>query len=387
MTDSGGGFASKAVVFGANHYAFTAYIPHAMGVHYNRLQSDAVALSWQWSNSALTGASIGAVAGNAGGDLFATFEGLPNTPSQTYAWSFPWGSEPGYLLVKWSPVGAHVFTKQMTAWTAFLQPGSSGEVFVGGLLGPGFDLGCGLLTGTSYAGRLDASGQCSWSRALGLDLSTGGDLTSLGPTADGSLLLVSRDFHGTANLGCGPMTSDPNGSSLVAKLDASGACVWSKSFPTRALRAALFPSGDVLLSAPFTGTLDLGGGSLTSVGAYDLAVARLDASGAHAWSKRFGAAGVSLCDAPPYCGHSGQAVADAGGNVVLSGPLTGVVDFGGGPLGSTVEQTYVVKLDGAGALRWQHQLPARSVVTPDPCGAVLCASDVGTSVTALKLAP
>lgn len=44
-------------------------------------------------------------------------------------------------------------------------------------------------------------------------------------------------------------------------------------------------------------------------------------------------------------------------------------------------------LDGAGAWLWHHQSPAYTFVTPDPCGAVLCAHDDGVGVTVNKLAP
>jgi hypothetical protein len=146
-----------------------------------------------------------------------------------------------------------------------------------------------------------------------------------------------------------------------------------------------WPISGQTLSVPLAGTVDFGGGPLTSVSTKDVAFARLDVSGNHVWSKRFGALGSSLCAG--YCPASVHAAVTVGGSVLLSGSLTGWVDFGGGPIGSMAEQTYVAKLDGAGTFLWNRQLPATTYVTPDLCGAAITANDNGVDVTVTKLAP
>jgi hypothetical protein len=384
VSDIGGGFDAVATVFGPRYHAVSAVIPHGMGVRYERLDGDAVALKWQ-KGSLEPFDYIGSVAGNADGELFVSFSG--QTTPFVSTWMFPWGVEQGIFLVKWSNTGAHVFTRDLGQSARFVTPGNSGDVFVGGALTPGFDLGCGPIAGSGafYVGRVDAAGQCLWSRAIAGVATGNGHLIALPPAVDGSIVLVESGFNGTLDLGCGPMTSAPSGSSFAAKLDASGACVWSKSFDVLKLSPSLFPSGDLLLSTLFTGTIALGGGPLTSVGTEDFAVARLDGStGNHVWSKSFGSAGVGLCGGFfPHC----VAVADANGSVVLSGGLTGWVDFGGGPLGSMAAQTYAVKLDGGGAFLWQHPWPDHTFVKVDPCGAVVGAYDAGPYMTVDKLAP
>ena len=236
----------------------------------------------------------------------------------------------------------------------------------------GEDLGCAPLNspGAGYLARLGTTGQCLWSR-----LSLG--MTPVGPTTDGGLVLMNANFQGTVDLGCGPITSAVN-STLLARFDASGACVWNKTIDAPGLGAWLFPSGEVLVSRTFSGTLDLGGGPLTSIGASDVALARLDSSGAHLWSKSFGAAGVSF---------SPKIFANANESVLLAGGLAGWADFGGGPIGSMVYQVYVVKLGSDGAFLWQHQLPSGTSILADPCGAALYATSDAVSVTVTKLAP
>src|SRR5579871_1167393 len=78
------------------------------------------------------------------------------------------------------------------------------------------------------------------------------------------------------------------------------------------------PDGSVLLAGSFEGTIDLGGGPLRSAGGDDVFVARLDASGKHLWSKRFGDA---------HAQHGRAVALDPSGNVVLAGDAQGTLDF------------------------------------------------------------
>jgi hypothetical protein len=56
-------------------------------------------------------------------------------------------------------------------------------------------------------------------------------------------------------------------------------------------------AGNVLLTGDFDGTVDFGGGPLTSAGSDDIFVAKLDAQGNHLWSKRFGDSYYQQADA------------------------------------------------------------------------------------------
>ncbi len=377
---------STAVIFGNERHAFTASLAYPYGQHIEQIDSDAV--SYVSPTKQNSDGRIGGAVGNTDGELFGWFQkGIPLANQ----WSFPWTVDHGEAaVVKWSSAGAPLYTKFLPKSTSSVVAGNSGDLFFGGESYPGLDIGCGPLAGagSNYVARIDTSGQCMWHRFVDGATGTGGTVRVSDPAADGSVVLVEESFHGMVDAGCGPMTSSASGSSFVAKLDSAGGCVWSQSFPVPSLGASRFPSGDLLLSARFAGTLDLGGGPLTSVGINDMALARLDISGAHVWSKSFGTSGVDLCVSSPSC-PLGRAVVDATGGVVLGGgPLTGWVDFGGGPLGSMASVSYAVKLDGSGAFLWHHVLPAKSSVMPDPCGAVLVAyPGNGPSVTLSKLAP
>lgn len=84
---------------------------------------------------------------------------------------------------------------------------------------------------------------------------------------------------------------------FVAKLDTYGKGLWGKTFGAidrwqRVESVAFGPSASVLVTGSFSGQVDLGGDTLEGNDQdYDLLVARLDASGAHVWSHGYGSSG------------------------------------------------------------------------------------------------
>jgi hypothetical protein len=258
----------------------------------------------------------------------------------------------GPYVAKLDPSGACLWSRAGYVW-----PGGAHDYFTGTFLGT-LDVGCGPMTSaaggtsdSSYVAQLDPTGTCVWSRVLpGATL----DITIM---PSGSPL-VTAPFSGTVDAGCGPMSSSSG--TYLAMLDATGACTWSHASDVPGVDVAAFPSGDVLASAPFTGTVDLGGGLLTSVGAQDFALARLDgATGAAVWSHAYGGAGATL---------TASAVPDATGAIYLTAESNGgTVDFGGGPIAAGAG--YILKLDGSAGFRFQ-QVP-NGTPALDPCGAVI----------------
>ena len=90
------------------------------------------------------------------------------------------------------------------------------------------------------------------------------------------------------------------------------------------------------MSGGFAGTIDPGGGPLTSVGADDVFVAKFDPAGKHMWSRRFGVVKNQ--------GSHGIAVSGPE-NVVIAGNFAGTLDFGGTPLVSASgDGIFVAKL-------------------------------------------
>jgi outer membrane protein assembly factor BamB len=227
----------------------------------------------------------------------------------------------------------------------------------------------------SYVAQLGPTGTCAWSRLV----PGSSPAVTLLPSG---VPLVTATFAGTVDVGCGPMTS--GGGTYVALLDATGACTWSQSADVTGLAVSLFPSGDVLATAPFAGTIGFAGASLTSAGAQDLAVARLAGpTGAPVWRRAFGGAGATL---------TASASTDALGNVFLTAQNAGApVDFGGGatPVGTFgAPIPYALKLNGDGSFRFQVTAIAGGAAL-DPCGALIVANgpNGAQEETFQKLAP
>jgi len=159
-------------------------------------------------------------------------------------------------------------------------------------------------------------------------------------------VVVAGTFEGTIDLGGGTLTSAGGRDLFVAKFSPTGQYLWSKRFGGTSSEdvrgVAVDGAGDVLLTGQFLGTINFGGPTLTSAGYEDIFLAKLSgASGGHVWSKRLGSSSA------PDAGY-GVAV-DGSGNVAITGFFAGSVDFGGGAILAQVYDIFVAKYSSAGA--------------------------------------
>jgi hypothetical protein len=105
--------------------------------------------------------------------------------------------------------------------------------------------------------------------------------------------------------------------------------------------------GNVYVTGMFSGTVDFGGGALTSASHDDIFLASYTIAGVHRWSQRFGGT----------WGDSGRSVTvDGSGNIYLTGNFADTVDFGGRALTSaTSPDIFLASFTGAGAHRWSQR--------------------------------
>ncbi|XYH97770.1 DNRLRE domain-containing protein [Sorangium sp. So ce1128] len=192
----------------------------------------------------------------------------------------------------------------------------------------GLDLGGGPLpsagSSEAFVAKLDPDGHHVWSRSYGDPGSQDAAAVAVDPWDN---VLVTGSFHGSVDLGGGPLDSAGDNDVFVLKLDPWGGHVWSRRFGD-ALRQdgaaiAADAAGNVAISGAFQGALDVVCAPLESAGEMDVFVARLDADGRPLSSDRFG-------------DEESQTPTDVafgpGGDVVLTGYFDGTLDFGGGPL-------------------------------------------------------
>jgi hypothetical protein len=195
--------------------------------------------------------------------------------------------------------------------------------------------------------KLDARGDHVFSRSFG----GAGYHHGCGVAAADGGIVVAGSFEGELILDA-PITSQGDGDVFVAKLDAAGAVVWSKSFgdagDQRCSSLAVDPQGNVLVGGRFAGAIDFGGGPLQSQGGgsldADLFVAKLDEDGQHRFSRRIGA---HQADDGPRVGAS------ASGNVIVAGGVGEQVEVLGDVIdGSEEGKLFTVAFDPDGGHLW-----------------------------------
>ncbi|HEY8073594.1 MAG TPA: hypothetical protein VIF62_05785 [Labilithrix sp.] len=183
------------------------------------------------------------------------------------------------------------------------------------------------------------------------DPAPGMDVKGIAFDASGSAY-VTGSFTGTMDLGGGPVTSAGGADIFVEKLDAAGKHVKTARFggasDDRAQRIAVDKSGRIVLAGWYTGSSSLGTATVTSKGAEDVFVLALDASLAPLQTLTFGSAANDEA--------TGLAI-DASGGILLTGNTFGMIDFGGGPLPNAgMADIFVAKLRSDGAHVWSRTM-------------------------------
>lgn len=171
-------------------------------------------------------------------------------------------------------------------------------------------------------------------------------------------------FSGTADLdpGSGTFNVTPVGAGdvYISKLDANGNFLWGKAIggtsQENSFGITADPSGNLIVCGSFAGTVDFDPGSgtfsLTSAGASDGFVLKLDANGDFVWAASIGS---SLNE------EVSALSTDGSGNIYAVGYFTGTIDFdpGSGTNNMTAaggDDAFIVKYTPAGAFLWSRKI-------------------------------
>ncbi len=208
-----------------------------------------------------------------------------------------------------------------------------------------------------FVQKMDASGNFQWAKSFG---STGGDLGySSTVDASGNIITTGR-FFGTVDFnpgaGISNLTAIGSVDIFIQKMDALGNFLWAKNFGGNFVDEGYSITTDLLGNVYTTGSFELmadadpsaGIFQLTAVGAHDIFIQKLDATGNFLWAKSFGG---NSYDA------GGPLLLDDVGNVYCAGYFEGSADFDPGS-GTTIltsvglRDIFLQKLDSAGNFVW-----------------------------------
>ena len=227
---------------------------------------------------------------------------------------------------------------------------SSSNVHITGSFRGTVDFGGGDITSAASSSdifvlKLNSSGVFQWVKTYGGTSNEYGYDIALDSSGN---TYITGTFLGTVDFGGGNITAAVLIDTFVIKTNSSGVFQWVKTYGGSAsefgYRIAVDSSDNVYITGHFTGTLDFGGGNVTSVGNEDIFVLKLNSSGVFQWVKTYG-------DTSADFGY-GIAV-DSSSNVYITGYFVGTVDFGGGNVTSVGNQDiFVLKLNSSGEFQW-----------------------------------
>ena len=184
-----------------------------------------------------------------------------------------------------------------------------------------------------------------WARALGDTLSDG----AYGVASDSAgNVLLAGSFQGTVDFGGGPLTSAGGSDIFVAKYTSAGDYIWAGRFggagDDLAYGLAVDPSGNAVVTGAFQGTADFGGGALTSAGDFDVFVARYAAAnGDYQWASAYGG---------PLADSASSVAVDPSGNVLITGTFNGMASFGSALTSTGGADVFLAKLGPTGTALW-----------------------------------
>lgn len=280
--------------------------------------------------------------------------------------------ETDVFIQKLDAMGNFLWAKSFGSWNVDSGTGisvdESGNVYTTGRFthivdfDPGLETNNLTSTGSSdiFIQKMDALGNFLWARSFG---GSGYDsVHSIAVDLDENVYTTGF-FQGTVDFDSGGgstiLSSEGDADIFIQKMDISGNFLWAKTMggadADRGWSISIDNSGNVYTTGDFEGTVDFDAGegtsNLTAVGAEDVFIQKMDASGNFLWAKSFGDA----ADDNP------AAIAiDESGNIYTTGFFQGTVDFDPG-LGTAnltsngfagFGDTFVQKMDASGNFLW-----------------------------------
>jgi hypothetical protein len=177
----------------------------------------------------------------------------------------------------------------------------------------------------------------------GYDIASDVVLDSLG------YVYVTGAFEGTIQFGLETITSIGNSDLFVAKLGPDGSLIWFRHLGNNGRNycssITIDNDGSIFLTGYFSNSLCFGSTTLTSIGYWDIFVAKIDANGNWVWASQAGGSS--------YYDRGYDIVVDADGFIFVTGLVYGNSQFGAVNLHSSNNMdAFIAKLDREGNWLW-----------------------------------
>jgi outer membrane protein assembly factor BamB len=138
-----------------------------------------------------------------------------------------------------------------------------------------------------FLARLDSEGRPLWSRRFGDVSEQVADAVAVDPEGNA---VIAGLFHGSVDFGGGALVSAGLADVFLARFSPGGQPLWSRRFggagEQNATGLAVDGEGHIALAGNFEGSIDLGGGSLSTSSPLASFVALFDSEGRPRWSRR-----------------------------------------------------------------------------------------------------
>ncbi|PYR46555.1 MAG: hypothetical protein DMF89_21485 [Acidobacteria bacterium] len=267
---------------------------------------------------------------------------------------------PDVFVAKYSPTGTPLWAKRFGSTSAdkalALDIDVNGAIYVTGLFAGSVDFGSGaplVSAGSSdaFVAKYDTNGNGIWAKRFGGTLVDAAASIAIDGTGN---IVVGGYFQGTATFDGTSLVSAGGKDMFVVTLGTDGHVTRLTSYggtgDDEVRGVAVDGSGNIIVAGMYSGSISMGGPTLTSAGSLDVVLAKYSSTGVHQWSKSFGSTSPDYVNAVS---------ANAAGQIVMTGSIIDAVDFGGGRLYSNGSWNAFIACFGAsGTPAWSIEVGA-----------------------------
>jgi hypothetical protein len=318
----------------------------------------------QWIETMLTTragvtAQCNGVAADTSGNVIGvgTFNDTVNLGSTTVSYS---SLNSSAFVAQYSISGSlkwlKTFGKTGNAGAAAVAIDSKANIIVVGSFSGVVDFGGQILTAYDpnatgaldmFVAKFSSAGTLLWAKQFGGGQSDQANGVAVGANDD--LFIAGYIGIGNATFGTTTVTGAGMQNLAVARLTSAGAVTWARSWGNSTVTAsslAVDRANDVAVTGQFSGSTDIGGGTMAVTGNYTVFVAKYSGvDGSCRWAKAFGGSG--------YNAGCGIATDPTTTNIVVTGGYTGSANFGGGPTSASAgEAAFLAGYDASGNYLW-----------------------------------